>query len=483
MSSIIPLPHAWNLTDTKFRIPATLAPVCDAFQNARTTLADYARRTHDILFTETADGAVSFVLDAALPAEGYRLSITDRAVSVTAADPLGAQNAAVTLVQLMEKDGDALCLPGGTIEDQPACSWRGMMIDLARDWHEMHVLYEYVDLCRFYKIKHLHLHFTDDQSYTLPSRAFPKLATQGRSYTEDELRRLMSYATARGVQIIPEIDVPGHATSFAAYGDIFGSDGIICLSDESIAGMKVLFTELCDLFRDSAYIHIGGDEAAISKWTTCEKCLSAFRNRGIDVDMEDQRALSEIMYATFIREMCDAVIQCGKTPVVWEGFAEEVNYLIPREAVIMSWENFYQTTPRLQAAGFRLVNCSWSPMYIVTPAVYWKPEEVYNWSVYKWRPVHPGSPYLNTGLEIAPTDQVEGGQLLAWGDHIMRHYPHVAEGVREEQRLIEERTPALAEGTWHRVKPTDWSEFSARMQAVTALYEQFRNNKSFFDKF
>jgi hypothetical protein len=73
--------------------------------------------------------------------------------------------------------------------------------------------------------------------------------------------------------------------------------------------------------------------------------------------------------------------------------------------------------------------------------------------------------------------QVEGGQLLAWGDQIVVKYPVVAEGVREEQRLIEERTPCLSENVWNRVKPTDWAEFSGRAAQVAELYERFRSNK------
>ncbi len=478
MYSLIPRPHNIRLTERCVSLAATVG--LSIYPQAAATLVDYARRSHGIHIAvmEDALAAVRFAADDTLPAEGYRLTITEEGVTVHAADPLGAQNAAVTLVQLLRADDHGMSLPIGTIEDAPDCSWRGVMIDLARDFHKLHILYEYVDMCRFYKIKYLHLHFTDDQSYTLPSRAYPNLSTAGRSYTEEQLRGVMAYARLRGVEIIPEIDVPGHCTSFAeAYGDIFGQDGIICLSDESMAGMRTIFTELCTLFADSTYIHIGGDEAAIEKWTTCEKCRSAFRARGVDVDGMETHALAEVMYATFIREMCEAVLSAGKIPVVWEGFAAEVNHLIPREAVVMSWENFYQTTPSLQAAGFRLVNCSWSPMYVVTPVAYWTPEQVWNWSVYKWNPVHPGSPYLGVGLEIEPTEQVEGGQLLAWGDHIVKQYENVAEGVREEQRLIEERTPALAEGTWHRQKPTDWAEFSARMTAVAALYETFRTNK------
>jgi len=477
------IPAPTNTTMTQDRIAVSPVYTADAvFADAAKTLADYARRTHGLCLTE-GDGGIVFQKDASLPTEAYTLTVSTEGAEVRASDREGAQHAAVTLIQLMEKEGEGLTLPVGTLEDAPQCSWRGVMIDLARDWHELPVLYEYVDMCRFYKIRYLHLHFTDSQSYTLPSRAFPKLSTEGRHYTEEEIKGLLAYAKSRGIEIIPEIDAPGHTDSFAAgYGDLFGTDGIICLSDESMAGMVTLFTELCALFADSEYIHMGGDEADIAKWLTCEKCLTAFRRRGYDVDRylateEGKKELSHIMYATFIKEICEAILACGKTPVVWEGFHESTNHLIPREAVIMSWENFYQTTPQLQAAGFRLVNCSWGPLYVVTPVKYWSPEEIYHWNVYTWCPVHPASPYISTGITLEPTEQVEGGQLLAWGDHIVKTYENVAEGVREEQRLIEERTPCLSENVWNRIKPTDWAEFRARMAKVTALYEAFRNNR------
>ena len=481
MLRLIPAPRYTDMAEAR----AAVAPVYKAdaaLSDAAATLADYARRTHGLTLTP-GEGGITFTLNDTLPAEGYTLTVTEAGALVTAADTIGAGHAAVTIIQLMEAEGEGLTLPLGRIQDEPACTWRGVMIDLARDWHELSVVYEYVDMCRFYKIRYLHLHFTDDQSYTLPSKAFPALSTEGRHYTEEEIKGLLGYAKARGVEIIPEIDVPGHTTSFAgAYGDIFGRDGIICQSEESMAAMATLFTELCELFADSTYIHMGGDEAAIDRWTTCDKCLEAYRQSGVDVDTylateAGKKELAELMYATFIRRICQVILACGKTPVVWEGFHKSMNHLIPEETVIMSWENFYQLTPDLLAAGFRLVNCSWSPMYVVTPVVYWSPEEVYNWSVYFWRPVHPGSPYAGSSLTIEPTTQVEGGQLLAWGDQIVAKYANVAEGVREEQRLVEERTPCLSENVWNRVKPTDWAEFSGRMVQVATLYETFRQNK------
>ncbi len=481
MLRLIPAPAHTTMTDTL--VAVTPVYTADAlFADALRTLADYARRTHGIALTE-GEGGITFTVDATLPTEAYTLAVTESGAAVKASDMLGARNAAVTLIQLMERTEGGLTLPAGVIEDEPKCTWRTVMIDLARDWHELPVLYEYVDMCCFYKIKYLHFHFTDDQSYTLPSKAFPKLSTEGCHYTEAEIKGLIAYAKSRGVRLIPEIDVPGHTTSFAAaYGEIFGTDGIICLSEESMAGMATLFRELCEMFADSEYIHLGGDEAAIAKWLDCDKCLNAFRGRGIDVDgylatEEGKHELTELMYATFVGDICEVILSCGKTPVVWEGFHKSMNHLIPKQSVIVSWENFYQTAPELLEAGFRVVNGAWKPMYVVTPVVYWSPEEIYNWNIYTWGAVHPGSPYNKEALHIDPTMQVEGGQLLAWGDQIVKKYPVVAEGVREEQRLIEERTPCLSENVWNRVKPTDWAEFSGRMAQVAELYERFRANK------
>jgi hypothetical protein len=227
---------------------------------------------------------------------------------------------------------------------------------------------------------------------------------------------------------------------------------------------------------------MGGDEAFIDRWTTCDKCLQAFRNAGVEVDKylendASRHELAEIMYATFVKRICEVILACGKTPVVWEGFHEDTNHMIPRDALIVSWENYYQTTPQLQKAGFRLVNGSWCPMYVVTPNTHWTPEDIYNWNIYTWRPVHSKSPYAGRSLTIEPTEQVEGGMLLAWGDRIMSFYPVVAEGVREEQRLIEERTLPFAENVWNREKPLTWEAFEPKMQAVAALYENFRTNK------
>ena len=138
----------------------------------------------------------------------------------------------------------------------------------------------------------------------------------------------------------------------------------------------------------------------------------------------------------------------------------------------MSWENFYQTTPDLLDAGFKIINCSWIPMYIVTPGCHWTRAEIYNWNIFKWRAMHPQSPYHTNDLIIEPCDAVLGGQLLAWGDHIVTDFENVDDGVRAEQKLIEERVPMLSENTWSKEKRCDYDEFESRCSEVEALYAE-----------
>ena len=477
MRGIIPTPKKCELDDKEkvLILPAISYPT--QFNNAAKTLRDFAKKIHGIN-VENGEGGIELFVDESLLEEAYLLEISKDGVKIKAADSRGAQNAVASLIQIMEKEGEYIALPAGTVYDYPECSWRAVMIDLARNWHDISMVYEYIDMCRFYKVKYLHLHFCDDQSFTLPSKRFPKLSTPDRSYTESQIKELIRYAGKRDIEIIPELDVPGHATPVVTnYPSYFGDHKIICQGKSKMKYVEELFCELCETFKDSNYIHLGGDEVDILKWTECPECMEAYREMGVDVDNMDKKELAQFMYASFLKRVCEIIIDCGKTPVLWEGFSKEMNYLIPKEAVVMSWENLYQTTPSLLEAGFRLINASWVPMYILAPDKYWSPRELYEWNVYYWKPCHPRSPYFGSDIRVEPTEQIEGGELLAWGDHIIWSYPDsICEGVREEQRLVEERVPFLAENTWNREKRCTQEGFFSAYVLLREKQKALRKN-------
>lgn len=430
------------------------------FQDAVNAFALYVKKIYGISVEERDSAQIRIVQEEMEP-EAYRIVICEDDVTLYAGDYQGANHAFASVLQMLQWEENAILLPEVTIQDKPDCSYRGMMVDLARDWHPFSYLLSYVDMCYFYKVAVLQLHFTDDQSYTLPSKLFPKLSTENQSYTSTQIQELVEYANARGVELMPEIDVPGHCKSFGeAYGDLFGTKGVICQHADSIKAMKDLFAELCDMFPYSKYIHIGGDEVfAMNEWTKCPRCLAYAESIGIDPNMEDRNALAHRFYVHFISEMADVCFQKGRQPVVWEGFAKEYNDKLSKDILVMAWESYYQLAPELLEAGFRIVNCSWNPMYIVTPRTMWTPKEVFDWSIYRWQAIHPESPYMETAYECEPNSQIIGGQLLAWGDHILREYPNVIDGVREEKKCIAERLPMLAENTWNITKVTDYESF------------------------
>lgn len=468
MLPIIPTPKSANDSGEILQYQATITP-SENFRSAVDVFCEYAERL-GIKFTCTLAGRISIKPDSSLQSGAYRLIADENGITLLASDATGANHAFATLLQIIkyeESTAEYIMVPGCTVTDYADCSYRGLMVDLARNWHDFSYLFSYVDMCYFYKVAYLHLHFTDDQSYTLPSNLFPRLSTEGRHYTFAQITEFTAYAHARGIELVPEIDVPGHCVCFqCSYPEIFGSTGIICFHQNSIEAMQLLFCELCDMFPYSGYIHIGGDEAEIQKWSQCPECMKYVKSLGIDTSVEDERLLAEHMYATYVNTIAEGIFAKGRTPIVWEGFAKEVNHLVSKSILLMSWENYYQTTPDLLEAGFKIVNCSWKPMYVVPPDAVESQREVFDWTIYKWTPIHTKSPYYGTTLEISPTEQVIGGQLHAWGDMLARSHSAVAKSVYTERELLIERLPMLAENTWNRAKTLSFADFMKKYERL-----------------
>ena len=423
------------------------------------TLCDFVNRIRpETLSVGDCEEAITFCQNGALEPAAYEIIIDDTRVTITSGDEEGAFNGVSTLVQLLDREG---YVPFVRISDGPSCSYRSVMLDLARVWHDFDLILQYIDLCRFYKIKVLHLHFTDYQSYTLPSRLFPKLSTPGRSYSPEQIRRLCDYAKLRGVELVPEIDVPGHCVAFQQhYPDTFGTDGIIRFSERAIDSMKQLFGELCDMFPDSKYIHIGGDEAEIGRWLDHHENFDFYRSLGIEPEGQDTAYVKERLYAAFVNEMANAVFEKGKQPIAWEGFKECVNEFVRKDLIMVSWENYYQTAPSLLKAGFQVINCSWQPLYVVTPRSFWSEREVFDWDVTTWIPVHDQSPYCGSFVKVEDTPQIMGAGLCVWSDRIEQFYgDQIREGVKDEFELVKGRLPALSENAWNRTKVRSFDEY------------------------
>lgn len=466
--NIIPTPKKVNpdlQAAERIRIDMTIAEN-ESFSEEIQAFSEYVERIFDFSLNIEKEGTIQIHMDESMEKEAYAIKITNEKIIVSASDSKGVNYAFSTLLQMMEiKEGNVI-LPAVSIWDKADRSYRGVMVDLGRAWHPFSYLLRYVDMCYFYKASVFHLHFSENESYTLPSELYPKLSTEGRHYTKEEIQYLNEYARARGVELLPEIDVPGHSECFArAYPELFGTKGVICQHHDSMVAMKELFAELCDMFPYSRYIHIGGDEAyRMDEWTKCPECLAYGKSAGIDVDMEDREKLAQIFYAHFINEMARSCKEKGRQPIVWEGFGKEANDMIDKDLIVMSWENYYHLTSDLLKAGFPVINCSWNPTYVVTENVMWKPEEIYQWTIGKWKAIHPESPILESGYETKELEAILGGQLHAWDDTIAKNPDTVSENVEQEFQNVAERLPFIVENTWNIEKIGNYEEICQSVQ-------------------
>jgi len=251
----------------------------------------------------------------------------------------------------------------------------------------------------------------------------------------------VEYAQARGIELVPEVDVPGHSDPFFRnYPELFGNTGILPACDEVFDAIRSIFREVCEMFPNSSLIHIGGDEASIQAWEKCERTQAYMKAHQI--------ANVQEMYAEYVRIVTDMILDMGKIPVVWEGFAKEYNDRIDRRTIVIAWESYYQPAYDLAEAGFTLINCSWQPLYICTPVKYWTPEEITAHDPWRWDHWWEKSVAYPEGYSIDRKYPVLGEQICAWADSILK-CENPEEEIQHELELIAERMPAMCKKLWN----------------------------------
>ncbi len=475
-----PIPRPKNITFSGKTVPAaiTAVDVPLEFEPALRVFRHYAR----LAFGDAVDigGKLTLVLQAGLN-DGYRISIGEKTV-LTASNNTGMNYAFATLLQLAESTADGVVYPCCEIEDAPDNAWRGLMLDLARCYHEIEYLFAAADMCWLYKISRFQLHLTDDQGIRFPFSSLPKAVSE-EHYSREQLSDLIAYCRDRGIVIVPEIDAPGHFRAFnAAYPELFGTapkgsatettaqndvaSGIMRAQEETFAALEGLFREVTEFFVDSPWLHMGGDEADIAQWEDCPVSAAYCEQHGLKNVHE--------LYGHCVARLCRAILDMGRIPVVWEGFAEECNDMIPKETLVFSWESYYQTAPRLLAGGFEIINASWLPLYIVSPHRMWDPETILEWEKNIWQHWWEKSAARETPIIVPEDSPIIGGQLCVWGDYMQ---PSRAKEPRHDMLHTEfthlrQRLPALAEKSWTSYNKVDKDAFMTDFAAHDALLEK-----------
>ena len=410
------------------------------YKNCVTAFVLYMKDQFGVSMKE-AKGGIFLIEDKSLSFEEYLITSSEDMVILKASTEKGMHNALADLLLRITIKNDSMIISDIFVKSAPDCSYRGLMIDLARQWHPLDYLLKYIDLCWKSRATHLQLHFTDSQSFTLPINSFPDLPTKNRSYSKEEINILVEYADSHGIILIPEVDVPGHSAKFfEKYPEVFGTNGVLPACDEVFDALRMIFSEVIEMFPNSPYIHIGGDEANIYAWEECEKTIKYMSKHGISNIHE--------MYAEYIRIVTEMIFDSGRTPIVWEGFSKEYNDKIDRRTIVIAWESYYQPAYDLAEAGFTLINCSWKPLYIVTPDTYWSKEEINALDPWRWEHWWEKSVAYPKGYSIDRNYPVLGEQLCAWGDKIA-DWENWEDGIIEEMRLVSERFPVMCGKLWN----------------------------------
>ena len=426
IQNILPTPNKLDVFQGITYIKAAITTDYDPFLEHLTVFAEAVKKIYDTPIA-LAEGGVCVKYNAALAENGYIFDSRD-GVTVYASAVEGLMYGLATAVHAVEGCDTGLQCEKAYIEDHPDKEYRGLMVDLARCWHPVRQVFRFIDLCFALKIRYLHLHFIDDQLYTLPSKAFPELPGK-RHYSFEDIAAFCDYAMLRGVILIPEFEAPGHskqlnlkypdvfannienkdeAILIAEGGQVINADSLVCAGKpETMDAIRTLLAEVCEMFPNSPYIHIGGDEANIKAWNLCPDCVKYMKEQGISGEKE--------LYSEFIARVTQTVLDLGRTPIVWEGFPKVGAERIPRETIVIAWESHYHLVHDLLEEGFRVINSSWQPLYIVDNLdLHWGPKDLLEWNVYNWQHWWPESYACANPIQLEPTDQVLGAQLSIW---------------------------------------------------------------------
>jgi N-acetyl-beta-hexosaminidase len=410
-ASLIPYPADITAGGDSFDLKqATGILYCDDDTHAlATTLAADLQRAASITLPvgqgtgDAVSGAITFGTDTTLADEAYRLHITADGIHITAAGSAGFFYALKSLRQLLPAaiyGGNANAeadwsVSGLDIVDAPALQHRGFMLDVSRHFFTTDEVKKLIDVAADYKLNRFHWHLTDDQGWRIEIPEYPLLtevgAVRSRSltlndptagvefyddteygrgcyYTLDELRDVVDYARERHVEIIPEVDMPGHmVAAIAAYPELscdptktyevrvakgISSDVLNIGNDHVINFLKCVIDHVCEVFPGN-YIHLGGDECPTTQWSTNAECLQRISDEGLSGVEELQPWLLETL-GTYISE------KYGKEVIAWNDLQTNWRSDYTLQPIMMAWTS----TPGAAAAkGFRSIAVPTSPLY------------------------------------------------------------------------------------------------------------------------
>jgi hexosaminidase len=386
--------------------------------------------------------------------ESYILEVDGKHAHLRAPTVVGGLRGLETLLQLLQSDdAGGWFLPAVSIHDHPRFPWRGLMIDVCRHWQPIEVIERNLDGMALVKLNVFHFHLSEDQGFRIESKTHPELqerGSDGHFFTQVQIRTIIDYAAARGIRVVPEFDIPGHATSWVVSHPELASapgpygierrwgvfDPVLDPTNEATYALLTDFLgEMAELFPDP-YFHIGGDENNGVQWDASPHIQAFIREH----NLKDNAGL----HAYFNRRVHAILAVHGKRLVGWD---EVLHPDLPADSVIHSWrgaEGLAEATHR----GYATILSNGFYIDLCFPA---------------------SQHYLNdpvpSGTPLTPAEQarVLGGEATMWSEWVS---PETIDS------RIWPRTAAVAERLWSPREVTDVPDMYRRLSIVSRRLEE-----------
>ncbi len=445
--------------------------------------------------------------DSDLPSSGYKLEVTPRSVVVTGKDAAGVFFGTRSILQLLPATGDPAWkddrpenLPAVGINDYPRFGWRGMELDCGRHFFPVQDIMRFLDWQAFHKLNVFHWHLTEDQGWRIEIKKYPKLTEigafrdstppygnrnsddgirYGGFYTQEQIKEVVAYATARHINVVPEIEMPGHAAAAIASYPEFGNTDIpdyapkvmtrwgvhpytFAPKEETFQFLEDVLTEVCELF-PSKFIHIGGDEAPKTQWKQSKIAQEVIKREGLKNEEELQ--------SYFVGRIGKFLESKGRRMIGWDEIQEGG---LPQNAAMMVWRDEKWAKHAL-ALGNDVVIATSSHLYFDH---YQAPAETElakgieyeaiggNLTLEKVYSYNPTSVIANPAQE----KQILGTQAQLWSEYF--------KDMKKVEYMAFPRIAALAEVAWTPLANKNYDDFLIRLDGVMKHYDAAQLNYS-----
>ena len=444
--------------------------------------------------------------------ESYTLTVGANGILISAHEPAGLFRAAQTLRKSLPiaKETKGIELPYVTITDQPRFTYRGVLLDCGRHFFSVEFIKQFLDVMALHGCNQFHWHLTEDQGWRFEVKALPDLAKKGSVreksiiapsrvrlydnipyggyYTQEECREVVKYAAERYINVVPEIDMPGHMQSALHVFPNLGCTGgpypvaphwgvmreVLCGGNpETLTFLKTVFGELCDVF-PSPYIHIGGDECPKERWQKCPKCQAKIKELNLTADndikveggdnrgSQDGRSAENKLQSYINQEIEQFLASKGRSLIGWD---EILAGGLTEDAIVMSWRG----TKGGVAAARQKHRVIMSPnvyAYIDHPqlADYSKSPRTTDSYVVSCSKMYSFEPLVPDELTKEEGDCILGVQANLWTEHVA--YPEHA-----LYQLLP-RLASMCEVQWCNPEQKNFEEWKKRLPQLKKLYNK-----------